>query len=441
MNTSAADMQVVESLKSAISRGVLEEPVNDHATHLLTRLTSPVRVTLLGLPGTGKTEVINMFLRKRVFPRNARMPTMELVYGEKERIYVTTKRGNSTVFESLDFPAILELDPAFLRFELPIDLLKKISFLEVVTSGGIDELSSAIDWASRRTDIAIWCTQVMGEDERVLWNKVPDGIKDHSYLVLTKADVLSSRNQLADRGESLNDIASEEFHAMFPVATLHAIRAHAADGTVDEAKFHGSGGSAFVGDVQRHANRGHRADFDSAHLFVARHNIEKLLGEGSADAKDAKAPEIPEQKITAPAAANSPSPAEAETVDESPVVTADLPPGTLDNEVELFNPELFQSAARFIQKRGASISENVADNADEPPTDVVEKCIEALEELVDMFSNDDSGCPMSEQFLDELHEASDLMVLMQVESGDAPAADAVTLLLQLRRDIETALAA
>ena len=48
---------------------------------------------------------------------------------------------------------------------------------------------------------------------------------------------------------------------------------------------------------------------------------------------------------------------------------------------------------------------------------------------------------LSRPFIDELAEASDMMVLMQVEEGDGPAADAVTLLLQLRRDMEMQLAA
>jgi len=60
---------------------------------------------------------------------------------------------------------------------------------------------------------------------------------------------------------------------------------------------------------------------------------------------------------------------------------------------------------------------------------------------VDLFCDDDMGCPAAEGFLDELTEASELMVLMQAESGDTPAADAVTLLLQLRREMEMKLAA
>ena len=72
---------------------------------------------------------------------------------------------------------------------------------------------------------------------------------------------------------------------------------------------------------------------------------------------------------------------------------------------------------------------------------MVEKCVDAVEHLMDLFSQDESGCEAADAFIDELSEASDMMILMQVESGDAPAADAVTLLLQLKRDMEMQLAA
>ena len=72
---------------------------------------------------------------------------------------------------------------------------------------------------------------------------------------------------------------------------------------------------------------------------------------------------------------------------------------------------------------------------------LVSQCVDAVEHLVDIFSGDDSGCAVAEAFLEDLTDASDLMVLMQVESGDASAADAVTLLLQLRREMEMKLAA
>ena len=72
---------------------------------------------------------------------------------------------------------------------------------------------------------------------------------------------------------------------------------------------------------------------------------------------------------------------------------------------------------------------------------MVQTCVDAVEHLTDLFSEADTDCAATDAFLDELAEASDMMVLMQIEDGDAPAADAVTLLLQLRRDLEMQLAA
>ena len=81
-------------------------------------------------------------------------------------------------------------------------------------------------------------------------------------------------------------------------------------------------------------------------------------------------------------------------------------------------------------------------DADEGDTDAaMEQCLEAVEHLLDLFSNDDSGCDHVDAFLDDLNEALEMMVLMQVEQGDGPAADAVTVLLQLRREIDMKLAA
>ena len=72
---------------------------------------------------------------------------------------------------------------------------------------------------------------------------------------------------------------------------------------------------------------------------------------------------------------------------------------------------------------------------------LIDQCVDTVEHLVDLFSQADSDDPVTDAFIDELAEAAEMMVLMQVEDGDAPAADAVTLLLQLRRDMELRLAA
>ena len=92
---------------------------------------------------------------------------------------------------------------------------------------------------------------------------------------------------------------------------------------------------------------------------------------------------------------------------------------------------------RSARRHGPLQPEAEAPEAEE----TLAQCVEAVEHLLDLFSNDDSGCDVVDGVLDDLNEASEMMILMQVEGGEGPAADAVTMLLQLRREIDMKLAA
>ena len=404
MKDHAPDESIVDALRDALSTEALPRAARGHATHLLNRLSSPVRVTLVGSPGAGKTELVNMFLGKAVVPRGLAMPTTEVVYGEEECLHATDARGRITKIPGLDFMSLSRSKPAFVRMELPLPILKKISLLELVTDGNADELRSAIDWAIRRTDITLWCSQEFGESERALWARVPDGLKDHAFLVLTKADVLSAKNALSDLIASLETVVAEEFHSMFAVATLQAIKSFRPNGTLDEVMYHGSGGSALSSEVLRHAERGRRADIDSAQFFLARYQ--------------ASGERVISRDIGKPASQET-----GETAERMPA------------------PKVFTDAVRFLQRRGATLFDAVRTAQPGQTKPVLDQCVDTVEHLIDLFSSDDSGSQMADDFIDDLSEAAEVMVLMQVEKGDAPAADAATLLLQLRREMEMKIAA
>ncbi len=425
MKDNVADENVIERLRHALAAEALPTAAREHASLLLKRLSSPVRVTVLGLPSSGKSELLNMFIGQRLLPKDSKLPTTELTYGSTERIIVTDAAGGRNVIEGLDFAAARAVSPAFMRVEMPISLLQRISLLEVVTDGSSTEFQSAIDWAVRRTDIALWCTQTFGPAEAKLWARVPDSLKDHAFLVLSKADVLSAKSALTSRIADLETVVAEEFHSLFAVATLQAIKAHGPQGRVDEAIYHASGGGALSAEILRHAERGRRADVDSAHLFLARYQIR-----------------IPEQPAVSKAAVEETPPiatAPVEPVVQTPVDVAPLPVTEVEQVVE--NIDIFSDSVRFLRRRGDGLAQAATTLGKGHADGMISQCVDAVEHLVDLFSDDDSGCPVADEFLDDLTEASDLMVLMQVENGDAPAADAVTLLLQLRREMEMKLAA
>ncbi|NNL18465.1 MAG: hypothetical protein HKP37_06965 [Boseongicola sp.] len=425
MKDSIGDEEVISRLQFALATEALPHAAREHASLLLKRLSSPVRASVLGLPGTGKSELLNMFVGKQLLPKDSKLPTTELTYGAVERIIVTDANGTRKVVEGLDFETARSIVPAFMRVEMPVPLLQRVSLLEVVTDGSSTQFQSAIDWAVRRTDIALWCTQSFGEAEAKLWARVPDSLKDHAFLILTKADVLSSKNALSSRIAELEAVVSEEFHSLFAVATLQAIKAHGANGEIDDSIYQASGGGALSAEILRHAERGRRADVDSAHLFLARYQIESVPAK-------AQPIESVERPVLAPSAA-----AEAFTPPPAPAMAKG--PTVHDEIVE--NVVLFSDSVRFLRRRGDGLLQAASELGRGKADQLVSQCVDAVEHLVDVFSDDDSGCEAADAFLDDLNEASELMVLMQVESGDASAADAVTLLLQLRREMEMKLAA
>ncbi len=431
MKDNAADDTLIDRLSLALDSESMPKAARDYAQHLLNRLSQPVRVSILGNPKSGKTELVNMFLGESLVTADASIPTTEFVWGEKHKMTLTMADGAVETFEDLDFGKLQTEGAAFLRLEAPVDILRRISVLEVVTNGAAEELESAVDWAVRRTDIALWCTQEFGPAEQEIWSRVPDSLKDHAFLVLTKADRLSAEKVLSSRVADLESIVAEEFHSLFAVATLQAVRAKSG-GSVDEAMFHASGGGALTSELLRHAERGRRADFDSAHMFLARY---QAGAQGRPTSRPHPVPDpVPEPQ----------PPSDVAPIVDAPVV-AKAPEAALPDinnaPQKAENKEVFVSSIGYLKRRGDGLAEAAATMGEGNANALVEKCVDTVEHLVDLFSQDESGCDAVDEFLDELGEASDMMVLMQVEDGDGPAADAVTLLLQLRKDMEQTLAA
>jgi hypothetical protein len=446
MKDNAGDETVIARLEGALEAETLPKAARDYARHLVRRLSQPVRVSVLGLPGSGKSQLVNMFLGETVVPEGAVLPTTEYAWGEAPRMVVTGAEGSVIKVHGADVSALSGQNAAFLRIELPIDILQRINLLEVVTDGTEEELTSGVDWVVRRTDIALWCTQEFGKREQAIWRRVPDGLKDHAFLVLSKADELSAQKLLRKRVSELETVVAEEFHSLFAVATLQALGAYA-KGAVDEAMFHASGGGALTSEVLRHAERGRRADFDSAHMFLARYHVEtearSTVPERPAGATQPAAAPVevePVNPVPEPAVPKIET-VEPETVAAEPTPTTKTPEVSVPKAPKVENVALFSDGIRFLRRRAESLTETAETFGEGATSALFEHCVSAVEHLADLFSQDESGCEAADAFIDELAEAQDMMVLMQVEDGDGPAADAVTLLLQLRRDMEMQLAA
>lgn len=273
--TAEADRNPLDELRHALSSGELSKAAHQSGARLLSRLNSPVRVVIMGLPISGKSTIFNMLAGQVVLPDGVKLPTTQLVFGETPRTEYTLSDASTRSFEGIELDAAASLQPAFVKLEMPLQQLKKINLLEVVAGDEAAAQQRAIRWASKRADIAIWCTPEFNATELDLWTNVPEALQDHSFLVLSKVDILSDQGVLPERIHLLKEPVADYFHSLMPVAAIQALAAMAQDSEQSKLAFASSGGKALITSILRQVRDGRRADMDSVEVFLHRHGLNR----------------------------------------------------------------------------------------------------------------------------------------------------------------------
>lgn len=400
---------VLEQLSRVLGSDRFPDEAKALGARLLDRLRSPVQIVVLGKPQSGKSRLINMLLGQAIYPQIADLHTCELVYGEAPRTFVI--RADDTIQEwtaGADIP--LPDDTVMVRIELPIPLLNKFNLTEVTLNGTSHDQRDMANWACERADIALWCTQSFDAIERTLWSPARDALKDHSFLVITKADQLLMKGVLQDHIASLEDIVAEEFHSLYSVATIQAISARNTPDSMDPEVWSASGGHALHDAVLKLVDTGRRADTDNALLFLSRYSavvsqIERL------NPKPDQPPENTARKISV-------SPESAEAL------------GAAQR-----NREVFVEALEYLQDRAEKLI-NGLDDPEHSHTDaILDHCLDTANQLSTLLQDFDQTDPALAELQEDVMESADMMVLLQLEKSQDAASDAVTLLLQLKKEV------
>lgn len=423
MRHSVTPDSVIERLNRALTETNLPATAQQTARRLIDRLSSPVRVTLLGPRGAGKSTLRNVLAGAAIIPGDTRLPTTMLEFGETGRIIATL--GDRTVreIEGLDFEALCLLSPAYAEIHAPHAILKKTSLLEVVTDGSPRDLMAAVKWAAKRTDIAIWVTTDFNPQEQALWAEVPDEMKDHGYLVQSQIDRLTPE-ELAECKARLKRLAAQDFHGFFPTAALQGLDAvERKDATQSEA-FKASGCEDLVAALMRHVDQGTQADIDGALMFLSRFEAPgakpaaplPMPAATAAETSDGRAEEMPESSD------------DSRALHVESILSHDPSPS---DEAHRATHEI--ALARIRSSAGAMLDELSKSEA-AMPEHLLDHCAETVEELAAALSDENP-------LVDPIMQASDVIVLLQLEKTESAAEDAVITLLQLKRDIEVALAA
>lgn len=338
------ELTVAQRLGRALDRGLLPAggPA-EAAERLIERLERPARLALLGLPGSGKSAILNLLVGANIVPETLRLPTIIVQHGATARMLCTLTDGSTKIVPGSDLAEVLPLSPALVTLEMDLAALKVISLLEVSAGPMEAEQKRAASWAAKRADIVIWCTTSYLPKEQAVWESLPDSVKDNSFMFLTKVDLLGSKQSAAAMHDRVELRAGEEFRQILSVSAKEARAAVPPGGPVNRELFRDSGAAAVIAAIKTRVQSGRRADMDTAELLLARHvEASELVARRFAEpGEEAEAPgpwvppPEPEAEISEASPADEVTAAE-ELAQEEPEVEAQ---GAVEEPAEAEEPE------------------------------------------------------------------------------------------------------
>lgn len=363
--------QVLARLQAAVASDHLSAAARAQAKTMQERLRTGVRVVLVGPKGAGKSDLCSLLLGADLPDPPAHVIARQFVRGEDFGTPETVKTAAGAVW----------------RMALPRALLNHMQILDM--SGSPDPVVQAarLRWAVGEADMVLWCGSGFDAGDAAFWAKVPEPLKDHSFLVLTGADLLAEAGVLKARIATLQEIAAEEFHSLFATtakAGRESLRQH---GILPEAQAQASGVRALLDVICKLAAQGRQADLDGALLFLQRHGIEAGVQ------AQARMSAIPVARI-----------------------------------------EPYAKALELIRARSATL-EVVPDTIATEAAPFLAWCGALSEELQELASDQTESCADFNAWREDLFAAGDKMVLMSMENDLRSAADAASILLQINRDL------
>ncbi|SEW42217.1 hypothetical protein SAMN04488515_2938 [Cognatiyoonia koreensis] len=494
MSLQATVAKVRTGLADALASGNLPGNLLPKAEALLAALDKPVRLTLMGLPGTGKSQLMNLLAGADVVPNGMHLPTTQLVYGEVAKSKCTMPDGSVEVLDHCDVAEIAALHPVFVQLALPLPALRRISVLEVVARDDNIDQQRAMFWAAKRTDVALWCTQSFNIPEQTLWGAMPDIIKDHGFMVVTKADVLSRNELLQATLSNVRTVGEHEFNQILPVATLSAIDARLSDGSVDKEAMRRSGGLALISAILRQVDLGQQATIDQAAMIlrqteqvatstpakikppVQEKTIVETVAAANIDEPTVAAPTPtairadvtptriepsahPKRQNAQPAAKQAVP--KAEPIEpEAEVEKASTKPTKVASEDEFPEPipvkkkapppkptlkdgsrKAYEDAISYLTREGRALANAVETSEKVPVAKIMSRSVDNVQWLADhLQDNGEDDDPILQRARETALDAADLIQLMQMEKHDSAVFDAVSLVVQLKYDLEADLA-
>jgi energy-coupling factor transporter ATP-binding protein EcfA2 len=443
MSNQSIGERVLERLAQAAQSGLLPAAAQVEAEKLLARLKIPVRLALLGMPGSGKSSLLNLLAGEIVLPEGVRLPTVQLSYGPESKAICTLSDGTKQTLAAADCHEIAALSPVFVEIELPLPALSKISLLETVAPNDPNALHRAGQWAAKRADVVLWCTSEFDKTERRIWGQMPDLIKDYALLMITRMDILQDLGTLNGVIGSIRTAAIGEFEKILPINVPMALEARKPDGSVDKKLMRDSGGMALIGAVLKQVDQERRSATDMADVLLLQ-NAGALSGldEAKTPAAPANAPAVKVDEAVAAKSEPEVSAGIARLREIAARRAAEQAQTTGPATLQPDTRAVYQHVVDRLEDRAKALTVVMQDMGDDAPSEIMDECVTQIQWLCDYLNdNGDAQYEPLQRARDTAFDAADLVQLMQLEKRDSAALEAVSLMLQVKRELQADLAA
>ncbi len=366
------------------------------------RLSNAVSIGFAGEFGAGKSSLANMLAGADILPtgpQHLKLPLVIVAYAEVPETTVGWWDKEPKVYSGIALEKAAADNPDFISVGLNTPALQEISLFDLPGAGALDDTYKPTLDLLRYVDCAIWCTNgtnAWRETERHLWSKVPQKLRDNSLLAVTHADLPPVRDALDRVVGRLNKEKDGLFRAVVPIGTPVAVRAMEREPEPDFELWESCGGQNLAEQVLQIALDHRQHDLDAARKDLAQEflpYLDQLKGED---------PEI----IST----------ESHAVHTS--LESALPP--------LDNPILEDWLAAI-----ASIYDDLRESSEIEPAAFLQSCQEIVEDFAERLESGQEIDPEADWIPAEFEKATDLLLLLQFESGDAPLKDAISILAQL----------
>ncbi len=205
------------------------------------------RIALMGEFSAGKSTLSNLLMGQSPLPEKVtatRLSPVWISYGTRAPYRVdvdgTTEPVSIETLESIPVEKTRNI-----RLFLEADILEVCDLIDFPGISDPNMSSSVWERMLPEVDAVIWCThatQAWRQSEAAVWDDMPQAVREHSILLITRFDKLTNEK---DRSRVIKRVTREtdgKFGGTFPVSLLQAIQAGE-----DYDRWEASGAGPFTG--------------------------------------------------------------------------------------------------------------------------------------------------------------------------------------------------